>query len=223
MRNKSSFSKLKILSILSLIIYFFLIVSNFFNGMGDFMIGYSEGSHNARIDPSKTTYYISIEPKSSIINYSDSVVNLKTNQSALIKYHHTALIKVKNNPELDKKISKYKTLSVIMMFLILAPVVLLPIYFMKIMLSMKNEIVFVKQNIRWLRRIGQLLIAYYFFYFIFDWAQYKINSTLFEFKEIAVVKESTNLIWLLLGFVFLLTAEVLSKGSILKEEQDLTI
>ena len=223
MKNKPSFSKLKVLSILSLIFYFVLIVSTIVNESSDFMLCYNEGAINAKSNPAKTTYYVKIKPKNNTVNFSDTVLNLKTNQPALINCHETVLINTQDDNELIKKTAKYKVVSIIMVFLIFAVIVLLPVYFVKIMLSMKNEVVFVSQNIRWLRRIGELLIAYFFFYFIFDWTQYKINSALFELKDFAVVKDSTNLIWLLLGIVVLLFAEVLSKGSVLKEEQDLTI
>ena len=46
---------------------------------------------------------------------------------------------------------------------------------------------------------------------------------MFDFADYTIQREPTDLIWLLLGIVVLLFAEILSKGSKIQEEQDLTI
>lgn len=223
MKSKLPISQLKVLSILALIFYFFMVLSTFLGGIDDFKIGYAEGSENAKTKSGKMSYYVCIKSKNGVLNFPDTLTNQKTNLPVSLKYNDVALIKADKNIVLDKVITKFQILSGVMMFLIFALVVLFPFYFVKIMMSMKNGVVFVKQNIRWVRKIGELLLMYYAFNFIFDWSQYKINATLFEFKDYLVVKASTDTIWLLLGIIVLLFAEVLSKGTILKEEQDLTI
>ena len=50
-----------------------------------------------------------------------------------------------------------------------------------------------------------------------------MNIQVFEFRDYVIQFEQADLIWVLLGVVVLLFAEVLSRGSQLKEEQELTI
>ena len=223
MKSGTSFSKIKILPILALVFYFFLVLSTFVSGIDDFQLGFAEGTENAKSASNKMTYYVSIKPRNGVLSFPDTVMNLKTNSAVSFKYDNVALIKADKNAVHDRLVIKYQVLSNIMMLLIFVLVILFPIYFVKIMFSMKNGVVFEKKNIRWVRRIGEFLLMYYLFNYIFDWSQYKINNTLFEFNEYVVEKASTDLIWLLLGIIVLLFAEILTKGTILKEEQDLTI
>lgn len=223
MKRKLSISQLKVLSILALIFYLVLILSTFISGFDDFMLGYNEGSEKSKTYSEQTTNYVDIKPKNGFLSFPDTLINLNTNKPVSIQYNNTAIIKADKNIPADRKVRAYKILSGIVMFFVFVIIVLLPIYYVRIMISMKNGVVFVKENIRWVRIIGDLLIAYYVLNFIFDWSQYHINKVLFEFKDYAVQKSDTDLIWLLLGIIVLLFAEVLTKGTILKEEQDLTI
>lgn len=223
MKRKLPLSQLKVLSVLALIFYFVLILSSLLNGVDDFKLGFAEGSKSAKINSAPTTNFVKIKPKEGFLSFPDTLVNLKTNKTVSIKYDNVALIRADKTPEIEKTVKGYKILSGVTMFLIFVIIVLLPIYYVKIMISMKNGVVFVKENIRWVRFIGELLISYYVLNFIFDWSQFKVNTMLFEFSDYIIVKSSTDFIWLLLGIIVLLFAEVLSKGTILKEEQDLTI
>ena len=86
-----------------------------------------------------------------------------------------------------------------------------------------HEVVFDKKNIRYLRKIAVLLIAYYIVDFITNYISYRMNVSLFEFTNYKIMREPADMIWLLLGVVLLLFAEILTKGSKIQEEQDLTI
>ena len=86
-----------------------------------------------------------------------------------------------------------------------------------------HEVVFDKKNIRYLRKIAVLLIAYYIVDFITNYISYRMNVSLFDFIDYKILREPTDIIWLLLGVVLLLFAEILTKGSKIQEEQDLTI
>lgn len=223
MKKKLPISQLRVLSILALIFYFVMVLSTFLSGVDDFKIGYDEGNKSAKLKSEEMTHYVCIKPKNGALNFPDTLINQKTNEQVSLKYNDVALIKANKNTKLNQTVTKFKVLSGVMMFLVLVLVILFPFYFVKIMISMKNGVVFINRNIRWVKRIGQLLLMYYVFNFIFDWSQYKINATLFQFNDYQVVKASTDIIWLLLGIVVLLFSEVLSKATILKEEQDLTI
>ena len=83
--------------------------------------------------------------------------------------------------------------------------------------------VFDKRNIKNMRCIGVLLLLYYLVSFLQNWVVYSMNIQVFEFRDYVIQFEQVDLIWVLLGVVVLLFAEVLSRGSQLKEEQELTI
>ena len=74
-----------------------------------------------------------------------------------------------------------------------------------------------------MRYIGVLLLLYYLVSFLQNWVVYSMNIQVFEFRDYVIQFEQADLIWVLLGVVVLLFAEVLSRGSQLKEEQELTI
>ena len=74
-----------------------------------------------------------------------------------------------------------------------------------------------------MRYIGVLLMLYYLVSFLQNWVVYSMNIQVFEFRDYVIQFEQADLIWVLLGVVVLLFAEVLSRGSQLKEEQELTI
>ena len=74
-----------------------------------------------------------------------------------------------------------------------------------------------------MRCIGVLLLLYYLVSFLQNWVVYSMNIQVFEFRDYVIQFEQADLIWVLLGVVVLLFAEVLSRGSQLKEEQELTI
>ena len=74
-----------------------------------------------------------------------------------------------------------------------------------------------------MRCIGVLLLLYYLVSFLQNWVVYSMNIQVFEFRDYIIQFEQADLIWVLLGVVVLLFAEVLSRGSQLKEEQELTI
>ena len=86
-----------------------------------------------------------------------------------------------------------------------------------------HEVIFDKKNIRYLRKIAVLLIVYYIVDFITNYISYRMNVSLFDFTDYNILREPGDMIWLLLGIVLLLFAEILTKGSKIQEEQDLTI
>jgi hypothetical protein len=58
---------------------------------------------------------------------------------------------------------------------------------------------------------------------LYNYLTYKRNCQLFDFNGYTLKIDSVDPIWLLLGIVVLLIAEIISRGNALKEEQELTI
>lgn len=99
----------------------------------------------------------------------------------------------------------------------------IPIHFYRIISLIKKNIIFERVTIRLLIWMGFELLIIYFGNVLFNYMVHQINCTLFSFSEYEIVIRPFDPIWLLLGIVVLLIAEILSKARVLKEEQELTI
>ncbi len=91
------------------------------------------------------------------------------------------------------------------------------------MRSLIREVVFDNGNIKYLRKTGFALLLFYVSSLAFNMISYFENKLLFDFYGYKIQITETDLIWLLLGIVMLLFSEILSQGSKIKEDQDLTI
>jgi len=52
---------------------------------------------------------------------------------------------------------------------------------------------------------------------------YEIKQELFQFEEYKIIRGKVDGIWLLIGLVMMIIAEMLSRGVEMKKEQELTV
>lgn len=219
MKKYSAKPKLTLLSILAILAYCLLLLSSFADGWDDMKLGFKEGyKDNAR----KEVYFVDMKAKPGFASFPDSITNLKTGGNIKIRYDK-AQVKATVVPIQGKSLNIYELIESLLVFIIYFIAIYIPVLFFKLMATLYHEVVFDKKNIRNMQKIGVLLLVFYVVYFIFNNISYLINISLFNFSNYTIQREPTDLIWLLLGIVVLLFAEILSTGSKIQEEQDLTI
>ncbi|MDO5665714.1 MAG: DUF2975 domain-containing protein [Bacteroidia bacterium] len=226
--SRSNF-KLIALSVLAIIAYGFMIVYTVARDMDDFYTGYDRGSSQAMLEndeietPLKDVYYLNLKPKAGHRSFPDSIQNLTTNTYTHFRSHY---IKAETafDSGLTQKIIRYQIAQGVVSFLMMILMFWIPILFFRFIASLMNEIIFDHKNIRMLRRLGFIILTFYAGYFIFEWCSLKMNRILFEFENYKIVfSNDAQFIWVVIGIVVLLFAEILSRGNKLKEEQELTI
>ena len=223
--------KLGMLTVLAIVIYAVMILSSFISEMDDFLLGYEMRSGYGRniADSAtqksmmKTVYFIDLKVRESISTFPDSIHNLKRAERLPIRFDKAQILADAFSVEDNSALRMMKVLEIPLSLLMLLIVVLIPVFFIKLNISLKKEVVFDKSNIKCMRWIGILLILYYFVMLTVSWIIYKTNLMMFEFAEYKIQFKQPDLIWILLGVVVLLFAEVLYRGSKMKDEQDLTI
>jgi hypothetical protein len=217
MNTTTTKTKLTALTILVTLAYCLLLFSSFTEGWDDFKLGFEEG-YSFKLQ----TYFIDLKAKQSISSFPDSLTNIKTGKMVNIRYDK-AQLRASVIPVPEKTVGTYQLIETLISLISIFIVIYIPVLFFKLMKSLTHEVVFDKKNIRYLRKIGLLLIGYYIVDLTINYISYRINVTLFDFADYTIHRESSEMIWLFLGFVLLLFAEILTKGSRIQEEQDLTI
>ena len=217
MKTTTTKTKLTALSVLATLAYCLLLFSSFTEGLDDFKLGFQEG-YSFKLQ----TYFVDLKAKKSISSFPDSLTNIKTGEKVNIRYNK-AQVRAAVIPLPENSIGMFQLIETLISFISIFIVIYIPILFFKLMKTLMHEVVFDKKNIRYLRKIAVLLIAYYIVDFITNYISYRMNVSLFDFIDYKILREPTDIIWLLLGVVLLLFAEILTKGSKIQEEQDLTI
>ena len=230
MEFNSKNRRLGVLTVLAIIIYIALILSSFFSGIDDFMLGFEEGMKKGEcVKEDKvqtknltTIYFLDLKAKPGFSTFPDSIGNMKGNGKIAIRYDK-AQARYEDFSEKGANSTFYNILQILLTLLTLVIITMIPVLFIKLNIRLKKELVFDKRNIKNMRWIGILLMLYYVVSFLQNWVVYSMNVEMFEFRDYIIQFEQADLIWVLLGVVVLLFAEVLSRGSKLKEEQELTI
>ncbi len=214
--------RLSILTLLAGLTYAFLVISSFVIGADDFKRGY-EGATKSDVYVSSGNnpdyYYLNLKPKN-VSNLTDSLVNMKDNR--VIRLMSNSVITI-DSYKLSTSAKWYQAFQIILAFLLLIIYITIPIHFYRFIILINENVFFEKENISLLRRLGFELLIVYFGNVLYNFTNYKINSSLFSFSEYKLVMDYFDGIWLLFGIVVLLIAEILAKALILKEDQKLTI
>ncbi|VBB47140.1 membrane hypothetical protein [uncultured Paludibacter sp.] len=230
MKKNSYKIRLIILSVLAIMVYVFMIGSSFVKDIDDFFLGMEQGKTNAKMKKEyasdkkiEDVYYLNFLPKHGFKSFPDSMINLKNGDVVRFRSHYVKAKVSFSQTQLDK-VKKYKVAENILIVISLFFIFYIPILFFKFVFSLMGEVIFDKRNIKILRKLGISLILFYAVYYAFYWCSFKISQTLFDFSNYKItISLDPQVIWVLLGIVVLLFAEILSKGSRMQEEQDLTI
>jgi len=219
--------RLELLSIIAGFFYFLMIVIFFLNE-GDnikrsFLEGYmaSDKYQQDSLETAFETHSFLVKASGGIMNFPDSLVNKHSGQK--IGIQATEIVAAL---PLDTKSIQSKWLdgiTTLLSFFWLFIVLYIPVQYYSLIKSLKKDIIFTKATILRIQRIGFSLISLYFLILAFNYLYYRLIQSIFQFSEYDIIKSKTELIWLVLGIVFLLIAEIISRGLKLKEEQELTI
>jgi membrane protease YdiL (CAAX protease family) len=166
------------------------------------------------------SYEFFVTAKDGFASFPDSLVNLKNNQTIKAKYAKMSVLVPYSKPEVSAMFFVFITIVVL---ILLIASVRIPIHFYKLIGLIKKEFIFEQKSIRLLRWLGLELLVVYFLSLLGSYFGHQFDCSLFAFSEYELVMESVDPIWLLLGIVTFLIAEILSKALVIKEEQELTI
>jgi hypothetical protein len=219
MKVNTAKTKLTLLSILAILAYCLLLLSSIVDGWDDFKLGFKEGFKDT---PKKEFYFVDMKAKQGFASFPDSIANIKTGDKVNIRYDK-AQLKATIVPIHGKSLFIYELIESLLALVIFFIGIYIPVLFFKLMSTLYLEVVFDEKNIRYIQKIGILLLLFYVVYFIFNYISYLVNISLFTFSNYTIQREPTDIVWILLGIVVLLFAEIVSKGSKIQEEQDLTI
>lgn len=210
-------TKLVTLSVLATVAYIFIILNSLAISWDDFRLGIEDGkSRNLE------TFYVNLKAREGFSAFPDSLINIKSNSYVNIR-HGSSQVRASLPPDLKRKAGKWMIAEFILSIGIVLIVIYIPILFFKLMKSLMNEVVFDAKNINRLRNIGFSLLLFYVIEIALNQLFYLKNSALFDFSGYVIQRESADMMMLLIGIVVLLFAEILSRGSAIKEDQDLTI
>lgn len=220
--------KLMLLTLLAGLTYAFLIVNTFASEWDDWQIAFNTKALGAEYNKwgdvighqPVESYHFSIKSKNGFTSFPDSLVNLASNQTIRAKYNEVYVIASPSEPEISKWVSIIMTL---LSFMVLIVSIGIPIHFYKIMSLIKREYIFERKCIYLLRWLGLELLIIYFGVVLLLYLNHQIEYSQFRFSDYELVMESMDPIWLFLGIVVFLIAEILSKALTIKEEQELTV
>ena len=216
--------KLKLLVTFSIFAYFLLFVSTFAREWEDMKMGFIQGYQDAE---SKNTlkndvYFLTVAPKKSVLSFPESLLNLKTQNDVELR-HYKMKVNLPDGITLSKKDKLLKFICTLCAFIVFAVFIFMPFQFFKLMQSVKNEEFFDSKNVRRFGYIGKALVVAFLAITISNNFYYQINKSLFEFDNYKIIKDGNDVIWLLLGFVFLIVSKMISQGVDIRKEQELTI
>jgi hypothetical protein len=217
-----------------MIVYVLLLATSFLDGWDDmkagFIEGFQKGTYAADKSCEKKTvrevpsemYFLNVKPKAGCQSYPDTLVNLKSGQKIGTRYYEMRASMPANTPK-PASVTVYGFIRGFLSLVMFALYIYVPILFCLLMRSLRKEIVFDRDNIRKIKRIGFSLVTIYLATTFFNMVSYESNLLLFDFKDYTLKQEPVDVTLLLLGLVTLLIAEIISKASQMKEEQELTI
>lgn len=218
--------KFKSIISIALVCYIIFIASIFVDELEDMKVGFLQGKNAAsrliNDEQGSDTFYISVAPKVSVLNFPETMENIKCNEEIKIRYYKMKVMQpIGLKLNLRNKI--YRVICTFLAFVVYAVFVFIPFQFYGLMKTLQKEIFFDVKNKKRFINIGAALGIAYWAIFLANYLSFQISNSLFEFKDYVIIKEHTNVIWMLLSLVTLIIAEMISRGIKLREEQDLTI
>ncbi len=229
MKKRDGKQRLTLLAVLIGITYLALIAISVKNGLSignqSVRFNHEREKVNSHVIGSVSNYEVPLIPKYEQNINQDSILNLKTGKKIVgqIFQKNPIWVYLPSDMPGSASIIGYTILEVISMLVILIFASYIPILFYRLLYSVVKSTIFAKEVIRKIRRLAVCLFIVYFAVLIWRFSLFEINTTLFQFAKYDIAFAYPSMIWLLLGFVALLIAEVIARGSELKEEQELTI
>ncbi|MGM0376207.1 MAG: DUF2975 domain-containing protein [Bacteroidota bacterium] len=227
MKKRFHKNKIATLTVLAGLVYIFLIFSRFFSASESFLLGWYMGSEETQIETrdgvfdAQHIYDLEVKPRGSVLGFPEHVSGTG---DALYPVRISSMkVPLIRGSDVPGEIRKYQVIRGFVLFFSFVLFVILPVRFFRLLSQLKQNDVFNRLNIRWIRQIGWILILLYFFEWGVCLLDKKIHQLLFEFSDYTISGHIADSLLLLLGVVILLAGEIFARGVSLKEEQQLTI
>ena len=220
--------KLTILALLAGLTYAFMMVDSFASEWDIWQISFNEKALGSEYNkwgdvighhPIESNLIL-IKPTNGYSSFPSSVVNLVNNQTIKAQYRQMIVLGPPSKPKFSTVELIVLTFLVIMQFIVS---IRIPIHFYKLIGLIKREYIYERKSIHLLRWLGLELLIIYLGGLLLLYMYHQMSSSLFRFSDYEIVMDSMDPIWLFLGIVVLMIAEILSKGLAIREEQELTI
>lgn len=221
-------NRLSILAILAGMTYVFLIVNTFSSEWDYMKMAFNEGALGAEYNKwgdvvghhPVESHQLFIRAKNGYTSFPDSIVNLTDNQIIKARYNDVIVL---TSPKEFNHSTVTRIIATITSFMLAVVLILIPIHFYKLIGLIKKDILFDRFNVRLLRKLGLELLLVYVGVMIILYVYHQETSAQFRFSDYDIVSETMDPIWILLGIIAFMIAEILSKAVSLKEEQELTV
>ncbi|WP_026473818.1 DUF2975 domain-containing protein [Alkaliflexus imshenetskii] len=207
------------LAVLAGFIYLFMVVDTVLEGREDFLLGWHQGYNHGEIDGE--IFFLDLQAKGSVTSFFDTLL-LSDGVQLAARYRGVKVLV----PEMALDRSSYRYYSIVNVFLAIVAVlavIVLPFLMYRVLHNVYKGEMFCGQTVSRIRLIGAILIVYYLANFIWEYNYYMIHKMVFDPMHYSIVMGESNLIYLMLGVVVLLLAEVTSVAIRMKEELDLTV
>lgn len=216
-----------LLSVLAGIAYVYLVGIDFINHWDDhansFREGYNASARGRTGLLPQESFLLSLNAESLQNYYSDSLINLKTNQYLPAKLHTVDVVYQFNEYRELRQVLKYRTTLYIAMFISIILLIAVPVYFYTIMGAFYKDDIFNRRNMKRLNILGILLIAIFVLQLVMDITYFHYKKSLIEITNYSLSIHLSGAEWLFMGLSTLLIAQILKRSVELKEEQELTI
>ncbi|RCW36125.1 DUF2975 domain-containing protein [Marinilabilia salmonicolor] len=221
--------KITFLSVIAGVLYVWMLIfpvwdewedakSGFLRGCG--VEGYENQEGLVR-DSLFEVFYVRVTPEESVMFFPENI-QLEGGENVDSSY---SLMKIALPDEVVRKakINAMEILQGIISLIMLVLYLMLPFRFFGLISYLQNGYFFDRRNVRLIRQMSWMIIGLYLCDYLFKHLSWKINLTLFDLKDYAIVQIASDPLWLVIGVVALLLAEVFAQGVLLEEERKLTI
>ena len=227
MKKEPNQNRIIILSVAAVFVYIFMVANSFSSGWDAFKMGYRSAydgwAHTPQIaETPGRVYFLSMKAREGYIHFPDKIYNNRTESF----YPARSSCLVVALPKGTKIPTEAKYFDWLMSFLIIFSLflyIVTPIIFILLIHSLYSGNVFDKNSKSYTRYLGIILLLAYGCIQGVNYASYRMHQSLFSFEEYRHVFSFRENYLLMMGVAVLLTAEILRRGLIIKEEQDLTV
>lgn len=225
-RNKRR-STVALLSVLVGVAYLYLISIDLINTWDEhrnsFLQGYKASARERTDLLPEEPFMLSLKAENTWNYYSDSLMNLKNDRYLPAKLQTVDVLYSYNEQAELRQMLKYRAILFVTVFISLFLLVVVPVYFYKIMGAFYRNNVFESKNVKRLKILGILMLILYMLKTAMDITDYYYKKSLIDLANYKLSIYLSGAEWLFMGLIALLLAQILKRSVEFKEEQELTI
>lgn len=219
-------SSLNALLLFAGIAYLLMMIINVVHEFEDAKMGYIQGLNAAKGEEATIetgdVYYLTVEPKENVLDFPETIHNQKYGIDETVRFHKMKAF-VPDGRDNSIKVKVYNALLVFVMLVMFSVYLFIPFQFYEFINAVNKGRFYETSTIKRIDRIGRSLLLLYFCFAATSMMNYNVENTLFKFENYNIVREKIDVLWLLLGLVFMIIAAMFQKGIELKKENELTI